>query len=198
MAEVTLKKKVTLRKKNDSVAFNFSGKLKVKLFWQSETDLDLCLFFKKKDGEVGGVFSNEYRSKKSDLGTLDNFPYMLHMGDNKEPAPGGEETEQINIASLAEIDTATCAEKDLSPSNRAFHNGRRISVHNIAVGYAPCSTCVIRDIDASNIAACVKSVTFPPSRQDNRNRAATVWAYVAPACNGKSVHPHGGNAGQGN
>lgn len=31
---------------------------------------------------------------------------MLHMGDNKEPAPGGEETEQINIASLSEIDTA--------------------------------------------------------------------------------------------
>ena len=83
MAEVTLKKKVTLRKKNDSVAFNFAGKLKVKLFWQSDTDLDLCLFFKKKDGEVGGVFSNEYRSKKSDLGTLDKFPFMQHMGDNK-------------------------------------------------------------------------------------------------------------------
>ena len=106
MAEVTLKKKITLRKKNDSVAFNFAGKLKVKLFWQSDTDLDLCLFFKKKDGEVGGVFSNEYRSKKSDLGTLDKFPFMQHMGDNKEPAPGGEETEQINIASMSEIDTA--------------------------------------------------------------------------------------------
>ncbi|MBQ5360681.1 MAG: methionine adenosyltransferase, partial [Lachnospiraceae bacterium] len=45
-----------------------------KIIVQSDTDLDLCLFFKKKDGEVGGVFSNEYRSKKSDLGTLDKFP----------------------------------------------------------------------------------------------------------------------------
>ena len=106
MAEVKLKKKITLRRKQEECAFTFSGKLKVKLFWSSSTDLDLCLFFKKKDGEVGGVFSNEYRGKKSDLGSLDKFPFMLHLGDNKEPAPGGEETEQINIASLADIEQA--------------------------------------------------------------------------------------------
>ena len=106
MAEITLKKKITLRKKQEECAFTFSGKLKVKLFWSSATDLDLCLFFKKKDGTVGGVFSNEYRGKKSELGSLDKFPYMLHLGDNKEPAPGNEETEQINIASLDEIEQA--------------------------------------------------------------------------------------------
>lgn len=106
MAEVTLKKKVTLRRKEEEAAFTFTGKLKVKLFWSSATDLDLCLFFKRKDGEVGGVFSNEYRGKKSDLGSLEKFPFMLHMGDNKEPAAGNEETEQINVASLSEIDTA--------------------------------------------------------------------------------------------
>ena len=106
MAEVTLKKKITLRRKEEQAAFTFSGKLKVKLMWSSSTDLDLCLFFKKKDGSIGGVFSNEYRGKKSDLGDLNKFPFMLHMGDNKEPAPGGEETEQINIASLNDIDTA--------------------------------------------------------------------------------------------
>ena len=106
MAEVKLKKKITLRRKQEECAFTFSGKLKVKLFWSSNTDLDLCLFFKKKNGEVGGVFSNEYRGKRSDLGSLDKFPFMLHLGDNKEPAPGGEETEQINIASLADIEQA--------------------------------------------------------------------------------------------
>ena len=31
---------------------------------------------------------------------------MLHLGDNKEPAEGNEETEQINIASLDEIEQA--------------------------------------------------------------------------------------------
>jgi len=106
MAEVKLKRKVTLRKKGESVAFTFNGKLKVKLIWGTDTDQDLCLFFKKKDGNVGGVFSDEYRNRRSDLGTLDAFPYMLHMGDNKEPAPGDEEVEQINIANLDEIDTA--------------------------------------------------------------------------------------------
>ena len=106
MAEVKLKKKITLRRKQEECAFTFTGKLKVKLFWSSSTDLDLCLFIKKKNGEVGGVFSNEYREKRSDLGSLEQFPFMLHLGDNKEPAPGGEETEQINIASLADIEQA--------------------------------------------------------------------------------------------
>lgn len=106
MEEVRLKKKVTLRRKGESAAFTFNGKLKVKLIWGSQTDLDLCLFFKRKDGEVGGVFSNEYRCKMSDLGNLNKFPYMLHMGDKKDPTPGNEEMEQINVASLNEIETA--------------------------------------------------------------------------------------------
>lgn len=106
MAEVTLKKKITLKRKEDQADFTFDGRLKVKLFWKTETDLDLAIFFKRKDGEVGGVFSNEYRGKKSDLGSLEKFPYIQHLGDNKEPAPGSEETEQINIASLHEIDEA--------------------------------------------------------------------------------------------
>lgn len=45
-------------------------------------------------------------SEKSDLGNLSEFPFMLHKGDEAEPAPGGESTEQINIASLNDIDTA--------------------------------------------------------------------------------------------
>ena len=106
MPEVQLKKKVTLKRKGESVAFTFNGKLKVKLIWGTDTDQDLCIFFKKKDGQVGGVFSDEYRNKKSDLGNLNAFPYMQHLGDNKEPQPGGEEIEQINIAKLDEIDTA--------------------------------------------------------------------------------------------
>ena len=106
MAEVQLKKKVTLKRKGESVAFTFEGKLKVKLIWGTDTDQDLCIFFKKKNGEVGGVFSDEYRNKRSDLGNLNAFPYMLHMGDNKEPQPGSEEVEQINVARLDEIDTA--------------------------------------------------------------------------------------------
>lgn len=104
--EIKLKKKITLRRKQEEATFTFGGKLRVNLYWTSKTDLDLCLFFRKKDGEVGGVFSNEYRGKRSDLGSLDKFPFILHMGDNKEPAPGGEESEQVNIADLSDIDQA--------------------------------------------------------------------------------------------
>ena len=63
MAEVTLKKKITLRRKEEQAAFTFSGKLKVKLMWSSSTDLDLWLFFLKNDGLIGGIFSYEYRGK---------------------------------------------------------------------------------------------------------------------------------------
>ena len=111
MAEVTLKKKVTLRKKQEQADFTFDGKLKIKLIWKEmkedeELDMDLCLFFKKKDGSVGGVFSNLYRGKKSDLGSLDAFPYILHMGDEEADGSRDEEMEQINVASLEEIDEA--------------------------------------------------------------------------------------------
>jgi len=111
--QVRLKRKVTLRRKEEA-AFTFTGRLKVRLLWQSETDpdwqseteLDFCLFFKKKDGEVGGVFSDEYRHCMSDRGALDQFPYILHLGDPRKPSeiramlanyPEGkmEEVEQI-------------------------------------------------------------------------------------------------------
>ena len=104
MAEVTLKKKITLKRKEEQVDFYFD-KLLVQLIWTpGSPDLDLCLFFKKKNGEVGGVFSNEYRGKKTDLGSLDNFPFILHMGDDK--GASGEKTETIKIANLDEIDIA--------------------------------------------------------------------------------------------
>lgn len=106
MEGVQLKRKVTLRRKGKPVVFTFSGLLKVKLLWQSSTALDLCMFFKKKDGEVGGVFSSAFRQKRSDLGSLTDFPFMLHKGDEPEPAEGSESIEQINVASLNEIDTA--------------------------------------------------------------------------------------------
>ena len=106
MEGVQLKKKVILRRKEKPAVFTFSGLLKIKLLWQSSTDLDLCMFFKKKDGEVGGVFSSAFRQKKSDLGSLTDFPFMLHKGDKPEPAEGSESIEQVNVASLNEIDTA--------------------------------------------------------------------------------------------
>lgn len=106
MDGVKSKRKVTLRRKEKPVEFTFSGLLKIKLIWQSATDLDLCVFYKKKDGDVGGVFSSAFRQKKSDMGSLTEFPYMLHKGDKPEPEAGGESVEQVNVANLNEIETA--------------------------------------------------------------------------------------------
>ena len=48
MEEVKLKKKITLRRKQEEADFTFGGKLKVNLYWTSDTDLDLCLFSARK------------------------------------------------------------------------------------------------------------------------------------------------------
>ena len=106
MAEVKLKRKITLKHKQDPVVFTFKGKLKINLYWTSDTDLDLCLFFRKKDGAIGGVFSDLYNGKKSDLGTLDKFPFIEHQGDITTLGPNGEAQEEIWVAKLDDIDEA--------------------------------------------------------------------------------------------
>lgn len=106
MSEVTLKPKVTLKRKGEAAPFTFNEKLQIELVWNSATDLDLCLFWKTKEGTEGGVFSNEYNQNMADLGSLEQFPYILHAGEVKEPRPGGESIEKIrvkNIDALSEL-----------------------------------------------------------------------------------------------
>lgn len=106
MSEVTLKPKVTLKRKGAPEPFTFNEKLQIEMVWNTKTDLDLCLFWKAKDGQEGGVFSDEFNQNKNDLGSLDKFPFILHTGDEKTPRPGGESNEQIkvkNIDALSEL-----------------------------------------------------------------------------------------------
>ncbi len=100
MSEVTLKPKVTLKRKGEAAPFTFNEKLQIEMVWNTETDLDLCLFWKTKDGQEGGVFSNEYNQNMADLGSLDKFPFILHTGDEKTPRPGGESNEQIKVKTI--------------------------------------------------------------------------------------------------
>jgi len=106
MSEVTLKPKVTLKRKGEAAPFTFNERLQIEMVWSSDTDLDLCLFWKTKDGKEGGVFSDEYNQNVDDLGSLDKFPFIKHSGDEKTPRPGGESNEQIkvkNIDALSEL-----------------------------------------------------------------------------------------------
>ena len=100
MSEVTLKPKVTLKRKGEAAPFTFNEKLQIEMVWSSDTDLDLCLFWKTKDGKEGGVFSNEYNQNMDDLGTLEKFPFIKHSGDEKTPRPGGESNEQIKVKNI--------------------------------------------------------------------------------------------------
>lgn len=105
MAEVQLKRKITLRRKEKPAEFTFDGLLKVKLLWQSKQTW-ICVFSLKERWTNRRRILFSIPSEKSDLGNLSEFPFMLHKGDEAEPAPGGESIEQINIASLNDIDTA--------------------------------------------------------------------------------------------
>lgn len=97
---IIIKPKITVK---EVAPFEFNEQLKIKMMWSSQTDLDLCLFFKKKDGEVGGMFSNDYCNKISDHGSLEKFPYIRLMFDLKEPPIGDEEVQQIYVTDLSAI-----------------------------------------------------------------------------------------------
>jgi uncharacterized protein involved in tellurium resistance len=100
MPEVTLKTKVTLKRNGEAAPFTFNEKLQIEMVWSSDTDLDLCLFWKTNDGKEGGVFSDGYNQNTEDLGHLDKYPFIEHQGDRKTPRPGGEENEVIKVKSI--------------------------------------------------------------------------------------------------
>lgn len=87
--------------------------MNVRLFWKaaksverSARDLDLCLFYCRTDGRLGGVFSDEYRDSPNDLGSLDRFPYILHRGDHILRTSTGDASKKIEIVKLDEIESA--------------------------------------------------------------------------------------------
>ena len=73
--------------------------LEISICWSTAVDLDLCVFYRCADGREGGVFSDEFRCNPSDLGSLGEFPFMLHLGDMKAPQAGQCGTETVQIAS---------------------------------------------------------------------------------------------------
>ena len=103
---------ITIREKS-GVIFTFKDEMNVRLFWKaaksverSARDLDLCLFYCRTDGRLGGVFSDEYRDSPNDLGSLDRFPYILHRGDRILRTSTGDAGEKIEIVKLDEIENA--------------------------------------------------------------------------------------------
>jgi len=127
--KVKIRPKVSILPKQKA-SFAFDERIKITLTWSTDTDLDLCAFYKTKDGKEGGIFSNEYRGKKSDLGDISKFPFILHSGDEKEPVEGAESSEEIKIAKLDDMESLhlcvvnfTAAQEELSVTFKE-HSGK--------------------------------------------------------------------------
>ncbi|MBF0606858.1 MAG: stress response protein [Candidatus Magnetobacterium sp. LHC-1] len=97
MAE--LKAKISLKSKGDE-AYIPVKQLMVTLKWSANVDLDLMTFYKTKDGRTGGIFTDQLGGS---LGTLNEFPYIQHTGDEGVGGSGGDKQEVLRIAKLDEI-----------------------------------------------------------------------------------------------
>lgn len=98
MAE--LKSKVTLKKKGEEAYISLK-QLMVTLKWTADVDLDLMAFYKAKDGREGGVFTDQIPG--GSLGSLNDFPFIQHSGDEGVGATGGDNQEQLRITKLDDI-----------------------------------------------------------------------------------------------
>lgn len=91
-----------LKQKGQQANLGAFKQLKVSLIWTSAVDLDLMAFYKTKDGQVGGVYSDNYAG--GTLGDLNRFPFIELSGDEGVGAVGGEYREELRIMKLDDFD----------------------------------------------------------------------------------------------
>jgi len=72
-------------------------------YWNRFMDLDLCVFYRKKDGVTGGVFPSYYNYQKHTEGSLSEFPFILLFGENRM-SPKYKEEEMIGVANIHEME----------------------------------------------------------------------------------------------
>ncbi|MBF0345382.1 MAG: stress response protein [Nitrospirae bacterium] len=94
-----LKAKINLKTKGDE-AYIPVKQLMVTLKWSTNVDLDLMAFYKTKDGRKGGIFTDQLGGS---LGSLNDFPYIQHTGDEGVGEAGGDKQEVLRIAKLDDI-----------------------------------------------------------------------------------------------
>lgn len=75
--------------KNESLEFHNQGFFDIILGWDDfqegkwMEDIDLCAFFRKKNGETGGVFNNTYNHNKVTEGSLSESPFIFLFGEER-------------------------------------------------------------------------------------------------------------------
>lgn len=92
--------KIVLKAKGDE-AYISIRQLMVTLSWTASVDLDLMAFYRTKDGQVGGVFSDNYAG--GSMGNLNAFPFIQLSEDAGVGARGGANEEVLRITKLDHI-----------------------------------------------------------------------------------------------
>jgi uncharacterized protein involved in tellurium resistance len=95
-----LKSKTTLKDKGEEAHISVE-QLMVTLSWTTDVDLDLMVFYEGSDGQIGGIFTDEIPG--GDLGSLNDFPYIQHSGDEGVGAQGGDNEETVRITKLDDM-----------------------------------------------------------------------------------------------
>ena len=91
-----------LKQKGQKAEIGAFKQLKVSLIWSSAVDLDLMAFYKTKDGQQGGIYSDNYSG--GSLGDLNKFPFIQLSGDEGVGAVGGDNKEDLRIAKLDDFE----------------------------------------------------------------------------------------------
>lgn len=97
--------------KNTSLEVQQKGYFDVLLGWNCKwewlknysDDLDLCAFYRSKNGGTGGVYPNVYNQKNGTEGALTEFPFMFLMGEDRITQKYNNE-EIIRIANIHEME----------------------------------------------------------------------------------------------
>ena len=117
-----LKPKIVLKAKGDEAYISIK-QLMVTLTWTASVDLDLMAFYRTKDGQVGGVFSDNYAG--GSMGNLNAFPFIQLSEDAGVGARGGANEEVLRITKLdhiQELYICTLNFTDASQNRRASFN----------------------------------------------------------------------------
>ncbi len=85
-----------LAQKGASANVGTFKQLLITMKWTTAADFDLCAVYETKDGRKGLVYFG-------DMGDLNGFPYMQLSGDEGVGDAGGDNEEQMRIASLDEM-----------------------------------------------------------------------------------------------
>ena len=91
-----------LKQKGEKADIGAFKQIRVSLIWGAAVDLDLMAFYKTKDGQVGGVYSDNYAG--GSLGDLNQFPFIELSGDEGVGAVGGDNREEMRIVKLDDFE----------------------------------------------------------------------------------------------